>query len=81
LFRDTSWSIIAEELFALGQEKGVVVMPYQNRRFDGDYLAMKQVVEQGCPKANNSSACSNVSQNGFSTITDLPAKMACLAKS
>ena len=28
----------AEELFALGQEKGVVVMPYQNRRFDGDYL-------------------------------------------
>lgn len=22
-------------------------MPYQNRRFDGDYLAMKQVVEQG----------------------------------
>ena len=37
----------AEELFALGQEKGVVVMPYQNRRFDGDYLAMKQVVEQG----------------------------------
>ena len=22
-------------------------MPYQNRRFDGDFLAVKQVVEQG----------------------------------
>lgn len=27
----------AKELLALGREKGVVVMPYQNRRFDGDF--------------------------------------------
>ncbi|MGK0552618.1 oxidoreductase [Enterococcus faecalis] len=37
----------AKELFALGREKKVLVMPYQNRRFDGDYLAVKQVIEQG----------------------------------
>ncbi|HFI2421322.1 MULTISPECIES: oxidoreductase [Bacillus cereus group] len=37
----------AKELLALGREKGVVVMPYQNRRFDGDFLAVKQVIEQG----------------------------------
>lgn len=37
----------AKELFALAQEKGVLVQPYQNRRFDGDYLAVKQVIEQG----------------------------------
>ncbi|EAF6118247.1 oxidoreductase [Listeria monocytogenes] len=37
----------AKELFALGKAKGVLVMPYQNRRFDGDYLAVKQVIEQG----------------------------------
>ncbi|MDR0299090.1 MAG: oxidoreductase [Streptococcaceae bacterium] len=37
----------ARELFALAREHGVVVTPYQNRRFDGDYLAVKQVIEQG----------------------------------
>lgn len=37
----------AKELFALGKEKGVLVMPYQNRRFDGDFLAVKQIMEQG----------------------------------
>ncbi|GAB2021531.1 oxidoreductase [Pseudolactococcus yaeyamensis] len=37
----------AKELFALAQEKGVLVQPYQNRRFDGDYLAVKQVIAQG----------------------------------
>lgn len=37
----------AKELLALGQEKGVLVQPYQNRRFDGDFLAVKQVIEQG----------------------------------
>ncbi|MBO0412560.1 oxidoreductase [Enterococcus hulanensis] len=37
----------AKELFELGKEKGVLVRPYQNRRFDGDYLAVKQVIEQG----------------------------------
>ena len=34
----------AKELFALAKEKGVLVQPYQNRRFDGDYLAVKQVI-------------------------------------
>ncbi|MDR0846976.1 MAG: oxidoreductase [Lactobacillales bacterium] len=37
----------AQELFDLGRANGVLVMPYQNRRFDGDFLAVKQVVEQG----------------------------------
>ncbi|MBB5888212.1 oxidoreductase [Lactovum miscens] len=37
----------ARELFALAHEHGVLVTPYQNRRFDGDFLAVKQVVEQG----------------------------------
>lgn len=37
----------AKELLALGKEKGVLVTPYQNRRFDGDYLAVKQVIDQG----------------------------------
>jgi predicted dehydrogenase len=37
----------AKELLALGRKKGVMVAPYQNRRFDGDHLAVKQVVEQG----------------------------------
>lgn len=37
----------AKELFALAKEKGVLVMPYQNRRFDGDFLAVKQIIEQG----------------------------------
>ncbi|WP_300561437.1 oxidoreductase [Companilactobacillus sp.] len=37
----------ARELLELGRQKGVLVTPYQNRRFDGDYLAVKQVIEQG----------------------------------
>jgi len=37
----------AKELFALAKERNVLVMPYQNRRFDGDFLAAKQVIEQG----------------------------------
>ena len=37
----------ARELLELGRERGVLVMPYQNRRFDGDYLAVKQVIDQG----------------------------------
>ncbi|MQS75801.1 oxidoreductase [Lactobacillus halodurans] len=37
----------AKELIKLGQENNVLVMPYQNRRFDGDYLAAKKVIEQG----------------------------------
>lgn len=37
----------ARTLLELGRKYGVMVMPFQNRRFDGDYLALKQVVEQG----------------------------------
>lgn len=37
----------AKELIELGHKNNVLVMPYQNRRLDGDYLAAKQVIEQG----------------------------------
>lgn len=37
----------AKELLNLAKEVGVIAIPYQNRRFDGDYLAVKQVIEQG----------------------------------
>ncbi len=37
----------AREVFALAREKGLVCMPNQNRRFDGDFLALRQVVESG----------------------------------
>lgn len=37
----------AKKLLDLAKAKGVVAIPYQNRRFDGDYLALKQVVERG----------------------------------
>lgn len=37
----------AKELLALGYKQGVLVQPYQNRRFDGDFLAVQQVIEQG----------------------------------
>src|SRR5699024_7730910 len=37
----------AKELIQLGKDNDVLVMPYQNRRFDGDYLAAKQVIDQG----------------------------------
>lgn len=37
----------AEELFALGKEKGVMVQCYQNRRFDSDFLTAQRVMESG----------------------------------
>lgn len=37
----------AAELFALAAQQGVTVQCYQNRRFDSDYLTMRQVVESG----------------------------------
>lgn len=37
----------AKELITLGEKHQVMVMPFQNRRFDGDYLALKQVIDQG----------------------------------
>lgn len=35
----------ARELFRLGQERGLHVMAYQNRRWDSDFLSVKQVLE------------------------------------
>ena len=37
----------AEEVFALAKSKGLVCMPNQNRRFDADYLAVKEVLDSG----------------------------------
>ena len=37
----------AREVFALAKEKGLICMPNQNRRFDADFLAVKEVMESG----------------------------------
>ncbi len=37
----------ARECFALAKSKGLICMPNQNRRFDADFLALKQVIESG----------------------------------
>ena len=37
----------AREVFELAKEKGLICMPNQNRRFDADFLAVKEVVESG----------------------------------
>lgn len=37
----------AKEVFALAREKGLVCMPNQNRRFDADMLAVKEVIDSG----------------------------------
>jgi len=37
----------AKELLDLAKAKNLMVMPYQNRRFDGDFLAAKKVLETG----------------------------------
>lgn len=37
----------AREVFALAKEKGLVVMPNQNRRFDADFRTVRKVVESG----------------------------------
>lgn len=37
----------AREVFALAKEKGLVCMPNQNRRFDADFLAVKDVLASG----------------------------------
>ncbi|OYW20784.1 MAG: oxidoreductase [Sphingobacteriales bacterium 12-47-4] len=36
----------AEELAELAEKKGLFLCVYQNRRYDGDYLSVKKVVEQ-----------------------------------
>jgi len=37
----------AKTLFALAKEKGLVVSPFQNRRFDSCFMSMKQAIESG----------------------------------
>jgi len=37
----------AQSLFALAAEKGLTVTPYQNRRFDNCFLAVKKVIRSG----------------------------------
>ncbi len=37
----------AKEVFKLAKEKGLVIMPNQNRRYDADYLCVKEVIESG----------------------------------
>ncbi|MHC5228928.1 Gfo/Idh/MocA family oxidoreductase [Enterococcus sp. LJL99] len=35
-----------EHLLALAKEKNLVIMPFQNRRFDSDFLTLKKVIER-----------------------------------
>lgn len=37
----------AKELFAMAEEKGLYCSPYQNRRYDSDFLTVQQVIESG----------------------------------
>lgn len=37
----------AKELLDLANEKGLTIMPFQNRRFDSDFLALKEVMQEG----------------------------------
>ena len=37
----------AREVFVLAKEKGLICMPNQNRRFDADFLALKDVIASG----------------------------------
>jgi predicted dehydrogenase len=37
----------AKELFSLAKEKNLIVQPYQNRRFDSDFLTVQKVIESG----------------------------------
>jgi predicted dehydrogenase len=37
----------AEELIAISRDKGLVLAPFHNRRWDGDFLTVKQVLAEG----------------------------------
>lgn len=37
----------AEDLFRIAKEKGLIVQPYHNRRFDSDFLTTMKVIESG----------------------------------
>lgn len=34
-----------KELYEIAREKNLIIMPYQNRRYDSDFLALKSVIE------------------------------------
>jgi len=40
-------SVEAREVFELAKEKGLICMPNQNRRFDADFLALKDAIASG----------------------------------
>ncbi|MFE6075369.1 Gfo/Idh/MocA family oxidoreductase [Paenibacillus sp. NPDC057886] len=42
-----STSAEAKEIFDLAKQKNLIAMANQNRRFDGDFLTMKKVIESG----------------------------------
>lgn len=37
----------AEEIFAIAKEKNLIAMSNQNRRYDGDFLTLKKIIESG----------------------------------
>lgn len=37
----------ARQLFKAAKKKGVLLLPYQNRRYDSDFLSVKDVIESG----------------------------------
>src|SRR5699024_12858615 len=37
----------AREICSLAKDKGLIVQPYQNRRFDSDFLTVQKVIESG----------------------------------
>ncbi len=43
----TAASSQAKELFKEAKKNGVLVLPFQNRRYDSDFLSVKKVVESG----------------------------------
>ena len=50
----------AEELIALAEKQKVQITVYQNRRYDGDYLAVKKVVDEKFDDASIRSKKPNV---------------------
>jgi len=43
----TTTAAEAKQLFKAAKKKGVFLLPYQNRRYDSDFLSVKEVVESG----------------------------------
>ena len=40
----------ADDLLALAEKKGLIITPYQNRRFDGDFMTVKKLIENNVLK-------------------------------